>query len=415
MIWLKNNQEDKLECYSALTYGKFMLENMKSFDDYMNTLISTGNIQEKTDDIIFHMNQLMDLYIHCKLLEKWIEVTTEKNRIKLFKTFSDLDSIKSICSLTSIYSYSRLNAMGSTANEYLQIDFDEFCKENLIYFQSSNTLLKGVHGIRKQYLAVKSFIDLYLMDYFWMYLRIFPNPDCADCIGQISTDIGILTIVDFIDADIFEINPLFMKERKITLSQKLSKAAIECLDNYRQLAQLIANRVTNHSSGTVINQILNEYSVINNFNYVNNSTVNHNETFNFESDEKIDEERNDPSTDEIKNLMFKKLQNNSGYKVFKAHLEQTDVYFKAFFDLGYITYLDEVVDFNAPFSQGAFAEFMKDSKFLFSEIRLSIPDSAYIDLTGRKFNQLEKRSDEVKKYADVKNALISKGVPVKQH
>ena len=95
MIWLKNNQEDKLECYSALTYGKFMLENMKSFDDYMNTLISTGNIQEKTDDIIFHMNQLMDLYIHCKLLEKWIEVTTEKNRIKLFKTFSDLDSIKS--------------------------------------------------------------------------------------------------------------------------------------------------------------------------------------------------------------------------------------------------------------------------------------------------------------------------------
>ena len=37
------------------------------------------------------------------------------------------------------------------------------------------------------------------------------------------------------------------------------------------------------------------------------------------------------------------------------------------------------------------------------------------DLTGRKFNQLKKRSDDVKKYADVKNALINKGVPVKQH
>lgn len=46
-----------------------------------------------------------------------------------------------------------------------------------------------------------------------MYLRIFPNPDCANCVGKISTDIGILTIVDFIDVDIFEINPVFMKEK----------------------------------------------------------------------------------------------------------------------------------------------------------------------------------------------------------
>ena len=96
-------------------------------------------------------------------------------------------------------------------------------------------------------------------------------------------------------------------------------------------------------------------------------------------------------------------------------MEQTDVYFKALFDLGYIIYLDKVVNFVAPFSNGAFAELMKDPDFLFSEIKMSIPDSAYIDLTGRKFNQLEKRSDDVKKYADVKNALINKGVPVKQH
>lgn len=191
---ITGNQEDKLEDYSALAYGKFMSKNMLPFDEYMNTLISVGNIQEKTDDIVFHMNQLMDLYIiHCKLLEKWIEVTTKKNRIKIFKVF----------------------------------------------------------------------IDLYLMDYFWMYLRIFPNPDCANCVGKISTDIGILTIVDFIDVDIFEINPVFMKERKITLSQKLSKTTIECLDNYRQLAQLLANQVAEHSSGTVINQILNNYSIIN--------------------------------------------------------------------------------------------------------------------------------------------------------
>lgn len=110
--------------------------------------------------------------------------------------------------------------------------------------------------------------------------------------------------------------------------------------------------------------------------------------------------------------MFKKLQNNSGYKIFKAHLEQTDVYFRAFFYLGYITYLDKVLDFNAPFSKGAFAEFMKDPDFLFSKIRLSIPDSAYIDLTDKRFNQLEQRSAEVKKYIDVKNALINKGVPI---
>ena len=55
----------------------------------------------------------------------------------------------------------------------------------------------------------------------------------------------------------------------------------------------------------------------------------------------------------------------------------------------------------SPFSNGAFAELMKDPDFLFSEIKMSIPDSAYIDLTGRKFNQLEKRSDDVKKYASL--------------
>lgn len=68
---ITGNQEDKLEDYSALAYGKFISKNMLPFDEYMNTLISVGNIQEKTDDIVFHMNQLMDLYIiHCKLLEK---------------------------------------------------------------------------------------------------------------------------------------------------------------------------------------------------------------------------------------------------------------------------------------------------------------------------------------------------------
>lgn len=55
----------------------------------------------------------------------------------------------------------------------------------------------------------------------------------------------------------------------------------------------------------MINQILNNYSIINNFNYVNNSTVNHNETFDFESDEKSSVERNEPSVDDIKSLMFK--------------------------------------------------------------------------------------------------------------
>ena len=412
MIWLRKHQNDMLSNCMPDTLINYFENGTEIFEEYFSRACYSLNDSNTKDDIFFHLDQLIDIAIHCKLLSDWFSKLTQKERIKYFSKLSDINFIRNKADYHFHFSKNRLDEVDKKVINILDNSFNEFCEEFCKKLAPYTDDVVKLRFFKPKYPTTCFWISHILQCNLLIHIRLSPQPYV---LYKHENCNFILDIPDFVNYQLFRVDENYQPKEAIeNTTLELLNLSNECFDDFIKLASLyVYKKQKSNSEHFTINIQQN----INNpeFNYKAFSSIFHNETFNFEADEKSSVEIKETSVDDIKCLMFKNLQKNSGYKVFKAHLEQTDVYFKALFDLGYINYLDKVVNFVAPFSNGAFAELMKDPDFLFSEIKMSIPDSAYIDLTGRKFNQLEKRSDDVKKYADVKNALINKGVPVKQH
>lgn len=405
MIWLRKYQNDTQANSTPQTITQYFQDGTESFEEYYTRICNSPN--ESKDDIIFHLDQLIDIAIHCKLLSDWFSKLTQKERINYFLQLDSIDFIKENADYHYHFSQNRLAEAGEKVIAILNNSYNEFtaefCKKITPYVNDVAKL-----GLFKpKYPTTCFWISYILQSNLLTHIRLSPRPYV---IYQHDNCNFFSDVPDFVNYPLFRVDDNYQPKETIEdTTIELQNLSNECFDDFMKLAMFYVYKNQGAKSEQVT---INIQQNINNpeFNYKTYSNTYHNETFNFESD-KIS---NSPeiSTDDIKELMFKKLQNNSGYKVLKAHLDQTDIYFKIFFELGYISYLNDVIEFNSPFSQGAFAEFIKDNDFLFCEIQARIPDTAFKELTGRTFNGLEQRSDKVKKYDDVKKALLLKNPPL---
>lgn len=115
--------------------------------------------------------------------------------------------------------------------------------------------------------------------------------------------------------------------------------------------------------------------------------------------------------------IFERVKKNRGYKILERIVPETSIYFEAFINLGYLTMEDgeEYIKCISPFSMNSFYSFLTDEKFLFNEKLGQITNEAFKSLVGKKLNQMQQRAmDEAKKYALVREALLSQNVPVKK-
>lgn len=122
------------------------------------------------------------------------------------------------------------------------------------------------------------------------------------------------------------------------------------------------------------------------------------------TDEKHSDQNGNDST-------FKKVEQNSGYMLLKEYVKETETYFRILCDLGYLAIFKGKITCLRPFSLAAFAEMITDKDFLFFQSKDNIPDMAYINLFGKKFNQIQQREKGAALYPDVKTMLIEKGAP----
>lgn len=406
MIWLRNTQEAKLKEYDFMDFLEFMHYNMTSFQDYFNS-INTCNIDDNRDDILFHLNQIVDIYIHSRIVFLWLHHKTIENRINFFNLLLDSENIKTSCSITNILSSTRIQEIDPKILELLETDIDEFCKINANNFLvfTQNFLEKDMTS-EQIYNAYNFYINLYIYDYFWMCLKVFPDPNNIKYLGALDTSEGQIGVPNFTGSEIYSITENFTVIEKINFMQKLDDIFIESLGDYIKLSKLLENKkykettlcqtsfttINNNSFHTITNNYSYNYSDLNNQNIT--SSINVQDGF-----------------DEMQKCLYEKLCKNHGYITLLSILKEADVYFRAFIKLGYMRIEKEIIKFNAPFSNKAFAEFVKDEDFLFFDIKGSIPDAVYKDLFHKTFHDLEQRESSSSKYPDVKKGLISCGVP----
>lgn len=87
MIYLLNNPTEKIASLKLTQQFYFMTSKMTSFEKYYESLKSSKDLSTLSDDILFHLNQLMYIYINSSVLLHWIEAPTEETKVSLLKHF----------------------------------------------------------------------------------------------------------------------------------------------------------------------------------------------------------------------------------------------------------------------------------------------------------------------------------------
>ena len=97
MIWLKKVRNDRL--YDGkLNVAVFLQQMMEPFEDYMKSIKEKELTLEILRDAQFHLYQLMEIYVDCKICSIWVTLdekqssSTVLQKIKNFPRISILDS-----------------------------------------------------------------------------------------------------------------------------------------------------------------------------------------------------------------------------------------------------------------------------------------------------------------------------------
>jgi len=344
MIFLLNNSIDKITSLKMTHQLHFMTTKMTSFDKYYESLKSSKKLSELTDDILFHLNQLMYIYISSSVILRWIDSPTEELKVNVFKTFFEQESVKEIASYCNHFSSTRYEALGERIHSLLYRDFEEYTKEIADSFANIRIPLKGTKDTWHKYLYIKYNLCFYVFTCIWQFLQVFPDFNEFHIVGVLDPEGDNIQIPDFFDYPLYEIDG-FSQNKKSPLSIKdvLRKAAPEALECYIKLAQTLYNPRSEN-----IAQITNNYFIQNNMTNLFNNSFNHFEFSNKDTEFKESAPDNDKNseqfvytfTTEIRKFMFEELTQNEYFKNINIIVPSFYDYCYLLIDCNYLEYKD---------------------------------------------------------------------------
>lgn len=348
MIYLLNNPTEKMESLQLSKQFNFMTFKMTSFDKYYESLKSPKDLKERSDDILFHLNQLMYIYINSSVLLRWVETPTEEIKVSLYKTFFEQESIKEIASYYNHFSSSRYEALGEKVQKILSIDFEEYSKEISESFSNIKLPLKEIKDTWHKFLYIKYNLCFYIFTCLWQFFRVFPDFTEYHIVGTLDLENGEkINIPDFIDYTLYESNMLGQeKSNPLTLKEVLRTAASESLLNYIKLAQLFYN-----STDEKMAQIVQNYFIQNNLTNLFNNSFNH---FEFATESSKDEKYENPESSnkeqfeyifatKVRKVMFEELIQNEYFKNINAIVPSFYDYCYLLIDCNYLEYKDNLL------------------------------------------------------------------------
>ena len=83
MIWLKKVRNDRL--YDGkLNVAVFLQQMMEPFEDYMKSIKEKELTLEILRDAQFHLYQLMEIYVDCKICSIWVTLDEKQSSSTVF-------------------------------------------------------------------------------------------------------------------------------------------------------------------------------------------------------------------------------------------------------------------------------------------------------------------------------------------
>ena len=181
MIWLVKTREKAITDGIKSSYV-FLKKCMEPADKYINKIKTKKITPELKANVNYHLYQLIELYVDCKIVSKWLSLKNDEEKLEFFLHFTDIDYLKTICDFTNSYcsqfeynsfSDSMKKVISSLYNEYIS-DFKNAFQECVEEFNIQNI----PEGLSKTD-AISSLLSFYINQGAWTALRIIPTNYCA--------------------------------------------------------------------------------------------------------------------------------------------------------------------------------------------------------------------------------------------
>ncbi|WP_318661895.1 hypothetical protein [Treponema sp.] len=243
MIYLRKRKDD-YQVYEKNSI-KFLQEEMVSFENFFSHIKNDVFSEEMKTDIHFKLFQLIDIYIHCCIIYKWLVIPTEKKRIKFFKSFHDYKRLDKYTNLATIISTNQLNALSRNIQEILGTTYNEALRDFINDFSDivRQYQKKQIFHPQEAYILRTCNISFLIGRGLWSHIRVLPESPIY--IGSLSFNNRPIDIIDFLESDIYTITE--SQELKEKISDKPSffrNTAIKAYENFISLARLYIEKIS---------------------------------------------------------------------------------------------------------------------------------------------------------------------------
>lgn len=181
MIWLVKTREKAISDGAKNLYV-YLKDCMEPAEKYIKHIKSKKLTPDILKDAEFHLYQLMEIYVSCKIVARWLCLKTKSEQLDFFHHLTDVRDLKEICDFSDSYcSQFEYNSFSNQMRKKIAALYDENINDVKKAFQECVSTFNSQvfeNGLTESD-AITSMISFYINQGVWTALRIIPTRLCT--------------------------------------------------------------------------------------------------------------------------------------------------------------------------------------------------------------------------------------------
>lgn len=180
MIWLVKTREKAITDGAKNLYI-YLKDCMEPAEKYIKHIKSKKLTPDVIKDAGFHLYQLMEIYVSCKIVTRWLCLKSKSEQLDFFHHLTDVNYLKDVCDFSDSYcSQFEYNSFSDQMRKKITALFNENINDVKKAFQEcvSNFNSQFENGLTESD-AIASMISFYINQGVWTALRIVPTRLCT--------------------------------------------------------------------------------------------------------------------------------------------------------------------------------------------------------------------------------------------
>lgn len=180
MIWLIKSREKTISD-NEKEIPTYLKKGMEPAENYVKNIKHKKLTKEIQTNAEYHLCQLMEIYVDCKIIEKYLCLKTDSEKIDFFCHFLDENYLKEVCDFSENYcSQLEYKSFSDLMKNRIDELFDEYIRDfhraflNVVEDKKKRPSISEASFTNE----ITSCISFYVNQGLWATLRILPTSLC---------------------------------------------------------------------------------------------------------------------------------------------------------------------------------------------------------------------------------------------